>query len=228
MTLPHGQILTETTGASTTAYTYGLDRLSAATSEGVTTRYVHDGRGSVAQAVVTVPNVSIPSVQSYAYTPFGEQIGLKASGFGYNAELFDAATGMQYLRARYYEPGMGRFGQKDLLRGTANNPLGLNRYLYVRNDPLNLVDPSGMEACPQQTVKQAAFPQGAVVTSEKTTQVGPMYYTAITKTTYYTPSEAIDRYYAGEKARIENHRTTTSSGGMNRGPYKGPPDTSYA
>ena len=51
---------------------------------------------------------------------------------------------MVYLRARFYEPEMNRFSQKDILRGDAADPVSLNRYAYVRNDPLNFIDPSGM------------------------------------------------------------------------------------
>ena len=69
---------------------------------------------------------------------------VKASGFTYNAEQYDTATGMLNLRARQYEPAMNRFSQKDKLRGSASTPLSLNRYGYVQNDPVNLIDPSGM------------------------------------------------------------------------------------
>ena len=150
-TLPYGQLLTETTDSVTTAYTYGLDRLSAITGESAKQAYAYDGRGSVALTVGTVamqtPTAPLPTVQSYAYTPFGESIGAESSGFGFNAEYFDAATGMQYLRARVYEPAMGRFGQKDALFGSLVNPLSRNRYLYARDNSLNLIDPSGMETC---------------------------------------------------------------------------------
>ena len=39
-----------------------------------------------------------------------------SSGFGYNGEYTDASTGMIYLRARFYDPAMNRFSQKDTLR----------------------------------------------------------------------------------------------------------------
>jgi|GEM_PF-3056155 len=41
---------------------------------------------------------------------------------------------------------MMRFGQKDILRGNTYSSLSLNRYLYVQNDPVNFVDPSGNES----------------------------------------------------------------------------------
>jgi len=136
VTLPYGQLLTETSGANITAYTYGLERLSAHSST-LKTQYTYDGRGSVAQTVAN------KTVQSIAYTPFGEQFGSKSTGFGFNAEWYDAATGLQNLRARQYEPAMMRFSQKDILRGDIIVPLSLNRYAYVVNDPINAIDPSG-------------------------------------------------------------------------------------
>lgn len=67
----------------------------------------------------------------------------KVSGFSYNAEAYDAATGMINLRARQYEPALGRFEQKDIVRGTAGYPILLNRYLYCRNNGVNYIDPTG-------------------------------------------------------------------------------------
>jgi RHS repeat-associated protein len=54
----------------------------------------------------------------------------------------DNETGLYFTGARYYSPTLGRFLQTDPigLRG------GANRYAYVGNDPINLLDPSG--ECP--------------------------------------------------------------------------------
>ena len=63
-----------------------------------------------------------PKITSFTYTLFGEQLGKvgtdKATGFGFNGEYFDGATGMLNLRARQYEPTMNRFSQKDRVRGS--------------------------------------------------------------------------------------------------------------
>lgn len=69
---------------------------------------------------------------------------MKVSGYGYNAEDYDAATGMLNLRARQYEPAMNRFSQKDIVRGQVTSPLSLNRYAYCANSGLTFADPSGM------------------------------------------------------------------------------------
>ena len=144
---------TETNGhTATTAYAYGLERIAAYTADGKTS-YVYDGRGSVVQTVTApvagekvssaLPDVAV-KVQSFLYTAFGEQMGAqKVSGFSYNAEAYDAATGMINLRARQYEPTIGRFNQKDVVRGNAGQPISLNRYLYCQNDGIDYIDPTG-------------------------------------------------------------------------------------
>lgn len=62
----------------------------------------------------------------------------------YTGQVSDTdETGLYYYNARYYNPQIGKFTQAD----TAED--GMNRYAYVRNNPLALVDPSG---------HQSAFP----------------------------------------------------------------------
>lgn len=87
--------------------------------------------------------LSSKDVISKSYSPFGEPIAEAISGFGYNGEYYSTATGMVYLRARFYEPEMNRFSQKDVVRGSVVQPGSLNRYSYVQNDPVNFIDPSG-------------------------------------------------------------------------------------
>ena len=144
-----GVVISAAQNGQTTSYTYGLERISAKTGS-TRTEYVYDGRGSVAAEVsyntawyTFGGGLARKNVTTKSYTPFGEQIGEATSGFGYNGEYYNAATGMIYLRARFYEPEMNRFGQKDLLRGSAFAPQSLNRYLYVQNDPINFVDSNG-------------------------------------------------------------------------------------
>ncbi len=78
-----------------------------------------------------------------AYSAYGELLTGKVSGYGYNGEYYDAATGMLNLRARQYEPAQGRFSQRDGLKGWATSPRSLNAYLYCQNDAINYFDASG-------------------------------------------------------------------------------------
>ena len=63
--------------------------------------------------------------------------------FRYCAEYFDKETGTIYLRARYYDPGLGRFITEDSYWGESNDPLSLNLYTYCSSNPINFWDPTG-------------------------------------------------------------------------------------
>ena len=160
LTQEYYQVISETTTSAsgtsaTTAYAYGLERIAAYNENGVT-RYVYDGRGSVVQTISApvagaavssaLPDISV-KVQSFAYTAFGEQMGgVKVSGFTYNAEAYDAATGMLNLRARLYEPALGRFSQKDIYPPNLLITYSFNAYLFTFNSPISFVDADGLQA----------------------------------------------------------------------------------
>ena len=59
--------------------------------------------------------------------------------FRYCGEYFDVETGTYYLRARYYDPGIGRFTQQDTHWNTANSIYGDNpQKTNEREDKLGL------------------------------------------------------------------------------------------
>ena len=59
----------------------------------------------------------------------------------YTGQQHDQVTGQYYLRARYYNPVVGRFLQEDVYRGD-----GLNLYAYCENNPIVFYDPSGYKS----------------------------------------------------------------------------------
>lgn len=63
------------------------------------------------------------------------------------AEL-DPATGLYHMGARFYEPLMGRWLSEDPVQDRYSQPVSLNFYAYVANNPLVLVDPTGMKEDP--------------------------------------------------------------------------------
>ncbi|MDP5138252.1 RHS repeat-associated core domain-containing protein [Rheinheimera baltica] len=82
----------------------------------------------------------------YRYAAFGEL--LNSSGDTDNAYLFtgeqyDDSVDNYYLRARYYNPEVGRFTRQDEWMGRDGEPVTLNKYLYTHADPVNNLDPSG-------------------------------------------------------------------------------------
>lgn len=58
-------------------------------------------------------------------------------------EARDDATGLDYLRARWMDTGVGRFVSRDSFEGFQQNPITLHRYLYGNANPVNVIDPSG-------------------------------------------------------------------------------------
>jgi RHS repeat-associated protein len=78
------------------------------------------------------------------YDPFGTPRpgSTAATGIGYAGEYRDP-TGLINLRARSYDPVLGRFAQRDSFGGLANQPQTANRYAYGNGNPVRNTDPSG-------------------------------------------------------------------------------------
>ncbi|WP_228745458.1 RHS repeat-associated core domain-containing protein, partial [Paenibacillus sp. S150] len=96
--------------------------------------------------VVQIVNTGGAVVNNYTYDEWGNitsQVEGISNSFKYTGEVYDAETGLYYLRARYYDPGMGRFLNEDTYEGQIDNPLSLNLYTYVSNNPLIYSDPTG-------------------------------------------------------------------------------------
>jgi RHS repeat-associated protein len=55
----------------------------------------------------------------------------------------NSRRGMDYMHARYYRPGLGRFLSVDPALGNPANPQSWNRYSYVQNQPINFLDGTG-------------------------------------------------------------------------------------
>ena len=82
----------------------------------------------------------------YAYDAFGNLLGQEEAfpnRILYAGQLYNQETGQYYLRARYYNPTIGRFSQEDTYWGD-----GLNLYAYCANNPVRYFDPSGHQKKP--------------------------------------------------------------------------------
>jgi RHS repeat-associated protein len=119
----------------------------ALTSEKIGTAtyyYLYDGQGSV--AALTNSSGTISAVDSYKYDPFGGTVtatGTVVNPWRYVGQYLDTETGMYHMGARYYDPSIARFTQVDAQSGELQQPVSLNRYLYVGDNPLNGRDCSG-------------------------------------------------------------------------------------
>jgi RHS repeat-associated protein len=85
--------------------------------------------------------------QYIEYLPFGEVMVQQSTNnifenvYKFNAKELDESTGYYYYGARYYDPAISIFLSVDPLAEQFPN---YNPYTYTMNNPVNLVDPTGM------------------------------------------------------------------------------------
>lgn len=107
---------------------------------------VLDDLGSVAAVVNTADTV----VARYSYDPYGNTVSADESGLSqpniirYAGGALDQTTGLTKLGERYYNPAIGAFTQQDANQLLAN-PQNGNLYAYAGDDPISLIDPTGLQ-----------------------------------------------------------------------------------
>ncbi|GEM_PF-3341174 len=138
--------LYEEQGSSKTRHIFlGGTRIASVTNGKIS--YVHTNHlGST--NVVTDDTGAIKEL--IEYEPWGtfavhEKYGDDESTAWYyfTGKPLDDETGLYYYGARYYNPVIGRFITPDTIVPYASDPQSLNRYSYARNNPINIVDPTG-------------------------------------------------------------------------------------
>jgi RHS repeat-associated protein len=107
--------------------------------------YTKDALGSVMALTDSTGSI----VHEYKYSVFGEIVSDSGdtieNPFTYTSRELDWETGLMYYRARYYDPGMGRFLSEERAEYfNVNSTL----YSYVKNSPIYFTDPSGFYEVP--------------------------------------------------------------------------------
>ena len=123
---------------------YGTNLLMR-TVDGESYCYMYNGHADVT-ALINVATGSLDA--TYYYYAFGNIIESTGAAKDKNSILYsgyqyDSETGFYYLNARMYDPKIARFLQEDTYTGNPNDPLSLNLYTYVKNNPLIYYDPTG-------------------------------------------------------------------------------------
>jgi len=146
------QVLAEysnTANAPDRAYCWGHDLISQSLPSTIF-YYGLDGHGSARLLTDSATGSSTTITDTYDYDAYGMLLIQAHSGasetpnqYRYGGQQWDGDVGMYFQRARYYQPGIGRFWTMDTWDGQNNEPLSLHKYLYGSCDPVNRLDPSG-------------------------------------------------------------------------------------
>jgi RHS repeat-associated protein len=138
---------------STRLYVWGLGLAYAVDGTSIEVHHA-DGLGSVR----ALTNGSASVSTSYLTDAFGVSRLSRGTTqrMQYTGEPRDAESGFMYLRARTYDPAVGRFLQRDPYRGSIRSPFSLNGFAYVGQNPVSFVDPSGFALTQQILNDQTA------------------------------------------------------------------------
>jgi len=128
-------------GKARETYSYGKGRASYLNNQtGDSYNYLTNQSGSVTG--LTKDGQAVASGRYHLYGARKTSTDTTGNPFAYNGEARDD-TGLDYLRARYYDSQGGTFLTEDSYPGEDTDPLSQNLYSYVQNNPVNYTDPSG-------------------------------------------------------------------------------------
>jgi RHS repeat-associated protein len=86
------------------------------------------------------------NIQDITYYPFGQAYNNSGNvdvRYKFTGKELDNSTDLYFYEARYYDAHLARFISADTIVPGPFDPQALNRYSYVRNNPLIYTDPSG-------------------------------------------------------------------------------------
>jgi RHS repeat-associated protein len=164
-----GRLVYEAATAAPSSDIIFQDGFEVPTAPVTTTKYVYLGSHLVAKAIkngaatqtvyVHTDALGSPIAQTDAgralvgttnYLPYGGRYGSAGAGGdpgpGY-ASHYDDATGLIYMRARYYDPAQHRFISTDPVDVDSATGINFNRYAYALNSPFGYIDPNGRDPC---------------------------------------------------------------------------------
>nr|WP_301290465.1 RHS repeat-associated core domain-containing protein [Paenibacillus sp. 1781tsa1] len=126
-------------------YIYGLGLIGREDADGTYLSYHYDLRGST----TLLTNEQNRVTDRYTYGLYGEleqHEGLTQQPFAYNGRdgVMTDANSLYYMRARYYDPKLKRFLNRDVIRGEIQDGQTFNRYAYVNGNPVSYIDPLGL------------------------------------------------------------------------------------
>ncbi|SDP16473.1 RHS repeat-associated core domain-containing protein [Clostridium gasigenes] len=151
----------------------------------------------------------------YYYDAFGNILDSREdvhNRITYTGQQFDGITQQYYLRARFYNPVVGRFTQEDVYRGD-----GLNLYAYCGNNPVEYYDPSGYMECDSKD-RQVELVEEKILVGLSSPKIAGAYGTVPKNggENHHIPANSVSPYsmYSGPALNMEkpDHRKTASCG----------------
>ncbi|MFH1777531.1 MAG: RHS repeat-associated core domain-containing protein [Candidatus Omnitrophota bacterium] len=125
----------------------GANRICSVTQDSIhNTQYAYYHPDHLGSSNI-ITNGTGEEVQYLEYLPYGKtnlSTGTDSTNYKFTGKELDVSTGLYFYGARYYDPEIARFITPDPTIQHPYDPQDLNRYSYCRNNPLNLVDPSGL------------------------------------------------------------------------------------
>ena len=187
-------------------YIRGLGLISSDSEKAKTYyHYVSDEQGSITHVTEGESKEADESqtehkiLNRYRYDAFGNTTDCEetvANRFRYLGEQHDPITQQYYLRARYYNPVIGRFTQEDTYYGD-----GLNLYQYCAGNPVRYCDPSGHGSVEQNPYKRYT---DVGADADTAALAGQAYPDASSKQSLYNKYRNMD-YSAENALMLANH-----------------------
>ena len=149
-------------------YRSGQQKVATRDEDGL--KYIYaDHLGSSSR----MANAAGKQVKAIWYMPFGgdaKEHGDAKARYRYTGKEKDD-TGLYYYGARYYDDALGRFLAADSILPDVYDPQQLNRFAYVRNNPIKMVDPDGHLPVPAFILLAVTAPQWAPVIATMATAI---------------------------------------------------------
>ena len=209
------EVLTTTTGITKTSYYYtGAQRVAMRVTTGVSTTvtYLHgDHLGSTSLTT----DADGQMMARVLYYPYGEERyteGTLQTDYGYTGQRKNGYLDTYSMGARDYDPRLGRWLSADTIVPNPANPQSLNRYAYVRNNPLRYTDPTGHteedEGVPlifRLIIVALAFMNGADITTEDGVTTISGDFTSFTVEEAYTGARVVTKEVGEGEHYMESH-----------------------
>ena len=91
----------------------------------------------------SISDYSGASVDRASYFPFGGMRDTGKERFSFNGKEKDESTSIYFFESRFYWYKIAHFSQPDTIYPNLYEPASLNRYAFVKNNPVKFADPTG-------------------------------------------------------------------------------------